>query len=507
MKPVPASAARSRGPVLRGTHRVGYVRFPAAVALTELGVAFLLGALVDLGNAGSVSLEFLLAGLVAGGLGVSELRRLEQPNVTSPPAVMTMATIAWIVLAAGGAIGNLLADATDDINTAIFEGTAAATTTAMTGLDTDTLPDGLILFRSLLQWFGGFGALVVAMIVIPLVMGGRELRTHGNSSGGSRALITGRARGTSNMAGLYVGFTALLIVAFALAGLGVFDAVIHGLGTASTGGLSSRTASLAAFDSAAVEWVAAFGMAIAGTSIGVIWWLTQRRWRPVVRSTEVRIYVGVMIASTAAIALWLGSDLGPASSLRGGAVAVTSAMSTTGFTTHPWWLLDNGAQALLLILVGIGSMAGSAGGGFRYQRLLEAAGYAKRELRRQLHPTAVGVVRINGRAVDERTLSRLTGYMMLFIICAAIGGMLVDLGDSDLTARNAITLSVSALTTAGPQIVDPVDLSAIGWLSKISLSALMLIGRLSIFGVIVAVITVGSRARQSMTRRVERSVR
>jgi len=205
------------------------------------------------------------------------------------------------------------------------------------------------------------------------------------------------------------------------------------------------------------------------------------------------MFLATLVVSVAALTAWLSSSDAGLDAVRTATVSVSSAISTTGLTTQPWWTFSNGAQTVLLVLIGVGSMSGSVGAGFHYQRLLEASRFARRELVRQIHPNAVGVVRMGGRAVSERQLDQLTGFMMLFVISAGLGGMLVDLGDSSLTSRNAITLSLSALATNGAQLVDPVDLSSIGWLSKAALSALMLLGRLSIYGVVLAVLTVGVR--------------
>ena len=486
------SASRRRG--LATAPRIQFVRFPVALSLAQLGACFAISALVDLTDGGDTALAFLLGAAVCGVVGGIELRRVRRPSVTSAPAVMTMATLAFTVLALGGAAAHLLADATDEIDTALLEGTAPITTTAMTGLDADTLPRGLLMFRALLQWMGGFGGLIVALVVIPLVVGGKELRGRGQSDRGERALIRGRTQGMRNVLAIYLVGSAVLRLAYLIAGLGLFDAVAHAMATISTGGLSTRTGSLAAFDKAAVEWVATAGMAIAGLNLGVVWWAVQREHRALRRNTELRTYVAVLAISIVCLVLWI--DVAEASSLRTAALTVTSAMSTTGLTTAPWWSFDAGAQMLLLTLIGIGAMTGSAGGGFRYLRVIQAFGFAMRELRRQLHPSAVAVVRVNGRAVQERTLERMTGYIVLYVTVVAAGGMLIELGDSAVTPSAAIALSVSALSTAGPQVIDPVDLGSVGTITKLTLSVLMLLGRLSIYAVVLAVINFVVRASE-----------
>lgn len=480
--------------------RIQFVRFPIALSLAQLGVCFAVSALVDLTDDGDTALAFLLGAAVCGVAGGLELRRVPRPSVTTAPAVMTMATLAFTVLALGGAAAHLLADATDELDAALLEGTAPITTTAMTGLDADGLPRGLLMFRALLQWMGGLGGLIVALIVIPLVVGGKELRGRGQSDRGERALIRGRTQGARNVVAVYLAGSALLGLAYLVAGLGLFDAVGQAMATISTGGLSTRTGSIAAFDSAGVEWVATVGMAVAGLNLGVVWWTIQRETQALRRNTELRTYLVVMALSIVALVLWI--DATEPASIRTAALTVTSAMSTTGFATSPWSNFDAGAQMLLLTLIGIGAMTGSAGGGFRYLRAIQAFGFARRELRRQLHPSAVAVVRVNRRAVQERTLERMTGYIVLYVTVVAAGGMLIELGDGGVTPSAAIALSVSALSTAGPQVIDPVDLGSIGTISKLTLSVLMLLGRLSIYAALLTVINAVVRAGE----RIEHTV-
>ncbi len=482
------------------------LRFPVALSLAELGAMFLLSALVDLTDGGAVTVAFLVAGAACGVVGGLELYRVPMPDTVSPPAVMTMTTISWLVHVAGGAAAHLLADADVNVDGALFEGMATITTTAMTGVDIDSLPRGLLQFRALSQWLGGFGGIVVAVIVIPLVGGGRELLTRAGGTGG-RPIITGRIDGAHRLVAIYGGFTALVTAGYLGAGLGVFDAAANAMATVSTGGLSTRSGSLGAFDDAAVEWVATGAMVLAGVSIAVFWWVLRGQGRAAMRSSELRTYAGMFAFASLVLSIWLSADDAVPAGVRTALFAVSSAVSTTGFTTTAWWEFSNASQVLLLVLIGVGSMSGSAGGGFRPVRVLQAFRYAARELKRQLHPTAVGVVRVDGHAVPERSLDRLTSYIIMFIVTAIVASMLVELGDSEVTPSAAITLAVSALSTAGPQLIDPIALGELGTVSKLSLATLMLLGRLSIYGVILAVITVAFRLNQYTRQRLPRRFR
>jgi trk system potassium uptake protein TrkH len=490
--------------VMLNRQRALFLRFPTAIALVELAAAFAISAIVDLFDDAEVTVEFLACAMLLGTVGGLELRRIDRPRVASAPAVMTMVSVGWFILGLGAAAAHLVAGATSQVDTAVFEGMAAASTTSMTALDPDSLPMGMHLFRSLIQWVSGLSGLMMAVVVIPLVFGGREFDGRGQSRTMGRTLITGRTKGIHRIAIIYLGFTITVVLGFVIAGLGAFDAVAHALTTVSTGGLSTRTGSLGAFGKPAVEWVAAVSMALAGTSIGVVWWVLHGDREPVRRSTEFGVYVSVMAAAVVALALWLESGFASLGSVRTGFLAVTSAMSTTGFTSTPWGEFDKGAQTVLLVLVAIGAMAGSTGGGFKYIRMIEASRFAHRELERHLHPTAVGVVRFNGRAVGERSLENLNGYIVVYPLTLIAGAMAISLGGETIPPQSALTLAVSALSTAGPQLAEPVDFAQLGVVTKLSLSILLFMGRLSIYAVILTASNVVARLARSNDMRQHR---
>ncbi len=479
-----------------------FVRFSLVLALSLLAVAFGVSAVVDMFNGGDVASSFGVAAIVCsaaagvvGRTGHDGFPRL--PTGASVPAVMTMAALCWLVVALGGGVAHLISNSTRNVNTALFEGMAAITTTSMTALDPGALPTGLQMFRALMQWFGGLGGIALTLVAVPILFGGRELAGRLHSGDGSATLITGRSGGFKNVLALYGGFTVLVVLGFRVAGMGNFDAVAHGLATVSTGGLSTQAGSLAAFDSAAVEWVAVVAMSFAGLNLGVAWWVLNKNWGALRENTELRLFATVLVASTALLALSSTPDESGLTSVRAAALAVSSAMSTTGFTSGIWSSFPSGAATLLVVLMSVGAMGGAAGGGVGYLRLIEATGYARRELRLQLHPAAVGVVRVNGQAVAERTLQRLVGYLVAYFLVAAAGAMLVAMGDSRIGPVGAVTLAVSALSTTGAQTVDTLPLAEVGGVSKLSLASLMLLGRISIYSGIVAVITVTARLREA----------
>jgi trk/ktr system potassium uptake protein len=174
-------------------------------------------------------------------------------------------------------------------------------------------------------------------------------------------------------------------------------------------------------------------------------------------------------------------------------------MSTTGFVTIPWSVFGSGAQAMLLLLVGIGAMTGSAGGGFSYQRVILVLRSASRELGRQLHPASVQVVKVGGEVVDERRIERLHGFLITFIVTGAVGATAVALADQGVGTAAAIELTEAALVTGGPTVGEASSptVADLGAVSHIALSVVMLLGRMAIYPVLLAVMTLARRMRET----------
>ena len=389
--------------------------------------------------------------------------------------------VSTVVYLASGEVGRV-----DD---ALFESVAGFTTTSLTVLDPEALPTGLLWWRSITQWLGGAGALMFALVVVPTFGGQRRLSEVAGGRGRRAVLSSTWSHTTGRVVLVYVGFTVAVVVAYAAAGMGAFDAVTFGLTTASTGGFANYRDSFAHFDSAAIEWVGAWAMGLAGVSVAVLVWLVRGQVRALWRSTELKIYAGLMLLSTVLVAVWTWQDTGGgADTIRQSFFTITSAMSTTGFRVVDWGGWVAAPQALLLLLIGVGSMAGSAGGGFRVLRVIEILGIVRRELVLQLHPRAVVPVKVSGAAASEASLTRVHNFQILWVLAAAIGVFgIASLGGDLLTA---VSGAISALATAGPGLGDLAgfaDATVLAAPARGVMIALMFLGRLSIYPVVVVI--------------------
>lgn len=484
-----------RPPRPRDDHGRSAIGFVVSIAAGEAAAMLTLAALVSIGDDRRTTIGFAVLAVVTAVPAAVGLARFRVPSQTLATRVLAMVTVNWCLLAAISAVAHVVAGATTEVSVAIFEGTAAVTTTAMTTLDPGEIGRGLHLYRAMAQWLGGLGAIVVAIVVLPLVLGTGESSARFAVRSGRRSLLAGRATGFERAVAIYGGFTTLLVVAFALAGTSGFEALVHGLSVASTGGLSTSARSVAGLGVGA-EWVAGVGMTLAGISVAAAWWAVIGDLGALARSTELRAYLAAIAATTTVIAIDGGTVRG-AFTLAGSAASTTGAVGST--TTDS---LGPGAATLLFFVAGIGAMAGSAGGGFGWIRLLQAVGFARRELVQQLHPDAVRVVKVGGRAVSEPGLARTNGYITMFTMTAGLGALLVALGDTDVGVSSSISLSVAALSTSGLQTISPVDVATLDDISLLALAALMLLGRLAISAVVLTVATGLRRGTQAAQRRV-----
>ncbi|WP_419925679.1 TrkH family potassium uptake protein [Candidatus Poriferisocius sp.] len=392
-----------------------------------------------------------------------------------------LVVVSAIVYLASGEVGRA-----DD---ALFESVAGFTTTSLTVLDPEALPAWLLSWRATTQWLGGAGALAFALVVVPTFGGQRRLSEVAEGRGRRAVLSSTWSHTTRRVALAYVGFTAAVIAAYAAAGMGPFDAATFGLATASTGGFANYRDSFAHFDSAAVEWVGAWAMGLAGMSVAALVWLARGQVRALWRSTELKVYAALTLVSTTLVAAWTWRDAGGgADTIRQSFFTVTSAMSTTGFRVTDWGGWVTAPQTLLLLLIGVGSMAGSAGGGFRLLRVIQILGIVRRELVLQLHPRAVVPVKVSGAVVSAGSLTRVHNFQILWVLAAAVGVFgIASLGGDLPTAMSG---SISALATAGPglgELSGFADATALAAPARAVLMALMFLGRLSIYPVVVVV--------------------
>ncbi len=418
-------------------------------------------------------------------------RRTAVPARLPTPTIFATVLSAWVAFCLAAAVPYFLSDAVERVDLALFESVAGFTTTASSVLtNVGNLSLGILLWRSMTQWLGGIGVIVFVISVLPYIRAAGTEHLGGLSRAEDR--LAPRVRETAKRLMLvYLGFTTIVAVLYFAFGMSIFDSVAHSFTTVSTGGFSTHDASIAAFDSPALEWTAIGAMVLAGGSFALYWRALRGRPLVILRSVEFRVYLMLMALVTAATLLWTAGDHGwSADAIRRTIFGVVSIGTTTGYAIVDYNAWPGAVQLLLLFLMAIGAMTGSTAGGFKIFRLMGIVGHVRRHLFRQLHPRAVPVVRLGNEVVSDAVISRILGFFGLFMGLGAAATFLVAaIGSLDL--RTSISVVATSIGNVGPA------LGSVGTAGQYIdakagvrdvLMVVMLAGRLEIYPVLLGIV-------------------
>ncbi|SEK68945.1 TrkH family potassium uptake protein [Pacificibacter marinus] len=465
---------------------VGYV---IGYLVAALGLTMLIPMGVDLlfGNGEwEVFFESGLITFVAGGSialacsnGVTDRLSIQQ--------IFLLTTVIWIALPLFGGLPFMLGATEASLTDAFFEGMSGVTTTGatvFTGLD--DLPPGILLWRSMLQWFGGVGIIVVAMVFLP------ELRVGGMQVFKSEAFDTGgkvlprAAQIANSISSIYVVLTLLCYLSYIIVGMQPFDALNHALTTLSTGGFSTRDASFGAFQGPA-EYVASFFMILASLPFVRYVQLMQGTAKPLWRDTQIHAYLGIIFSFVGVFAVYRliadGDQL--EHSIREGLFNVTSIISGTGYASTDYQLWGAFPAVAFFFIGLIGGCAGSTACSvkvFRYQLLIASV---RAQIRKIHSPHGIFTPRFQGQPVTEDVLSSVMAFFSFFIVTLGVTAVL--LAATGLDFVTAVSGAATALACIGPglgEIIGPSgNYATINDPAKWILATAMLIGRLEVMSV------------------------
>ncbi len=434
---------------------------------------------------GEDSLPFLLPmlALLLTGLPLSLIR----PKVHDLRAIdgFVVVGLSWLALSCFGALPFMLSGVAPWFHDALFETVSGFTTTGASVLPfVEGLPQGILFWRSFTHWVGGMGVLVLTLALLPRLSGRSTVLARAESPGPSYAKLLPRMRDTSRLLYLiYATLTVLLIVALIASGMPVFDSLIHALGTAGTGGFSSRNLSIGAYNNPVAEGLITLFMLLFGANFLLYYKLLLGQGRKSFHSEELRAYALLALGSMAVltIVVWPHYQDG-LTALRHASFQVSSIMSTTGYATDNFDLWPQFGRMLLLMLMLIGASAGSTAGGIKVVRILLMGKLSLREIRRTLHPRQVKVITLDGKTVAEEHLQQVGIFVFVYGALLFAGTLLVSMDGSDFTT--SFSAVASSLSNIGPGLSLVGPHGNFGHFSpavKYLLSFLMLAGRLEFF--------------------------
>lgn len=449
-------------------------------------------------------MALLIPGIVALGLGSAGLYSIPRPRGAqiSPTTGFAAVTLGWLAAAVIGGVPYLIADTFGSPIDAFFESMSGFTTTGATLIDNiESQPDEILIWRSLTQWLGGVGIVLLVVAIAPLARIGLQKAFYAEVTGITADRLTPRIADTAKIiAGIYAILTAAAAIAYAVAGMGPFDAFNHALTTLATGGFSTRNASIAAFDSQAIETVAVVFMVLAGINFAIYWRLVRRR-KAGPQLAEAVAFLAILAAAIVAvvISLEIAGDVGTVGrGFRDATFAAVSLMTTTGFTTADFDGWNEFARLALLGLMVIGASAGSTGGGMKVIRvvLLGQAGW--HELERQTRPNAVRVLRFGGRTFPEKVRVAVLSFLLVYMLTFALGTL--GFAAFGLEPTSSVSATAATLNNIGPGLGDVGAVENFTVLpagGRLLAAFLMLAGRLEIFTVLALVVAgIGALARR-----------
>ncbi|MDH4026883.1 MAG: TrkH family potassium uptake protein, partial [Desulfuromonadales bacterium] len=401
-------------------------------------------------------------------------------------------TFGWTFFALFGALPFVFSGAIPSYLNAFFETMSGFTTTGSTILtDIEAMPPSLLLWRSLTQWLGGMGIIVLSLAILPMLgVGGMQL-FKAEVPGPTTDRLKPRIQDTAKLLwGVYVLLTCIETLLLMAGGMSFFDGLNHAFTTMATGGFSTRNASVAAYNSVYIDWIITIFMFLAGVNFSLHYLALRGKIGDFIRNEEFLFYSSLVIVGTALITMLNmgGTYPGFLDNLRYSAFQVVSIITTTGFGTADYELWPVLCQYLLVFFMFIGGCAGSTGGGMKVARILLLFKHAQVQVYRLIHPRAVRLVKLGDRPVDKDVMQSILGFFALYLGVFVAASFIMAATGMDLNSAGGSV--IATLSNIGPGLgsVGPVDNFAhVPAIGKLVLAFCMLLGRLELFTVLVLV--------------------
>lgn len=438
------------------------------------------------------------------------------PDTMRQRESLALVGFSWILAAALGALPFVISGVLPNPIDAFFESMSGFTTTGSTVLvDIEAAPRSILFWRSMTQWLGGIGIAVLVVAVLPYLGAGGKQLFKLEAPGPESRSFRPRIRDTAKfLCQFYAGLTVVLFALLWLEGMTPFDAICHTFSAVSTGGFSTRQASLAAFEGDLIPLTILIFMVIAATNFGLFFAMLRGSRQPFWRDSEFRVFVGILVLATFLMTLNLmgihgrpGPELKAAldqgyegsryldiedqtyaftDALRMSAFQAGSIMTTTGFVTDDFDLWPHFSRSMLLVLMFVGGCGGSTAGGFKVVRVIMLVKMAYWRLERSFRPKTIRVVRVGEEVVEEEIQRQVSGFFVLYLVWFLFGTLLISA--FGLPFETSTTAVLATMNNIGPGlglVGANVDYHLLPPVTKLFLSFCMVLGRLEIFTICV----------------------
>lgn len=465
--------------------------YVVGVLLNVLGAAMLFPMFVDIYHANPDWQAFMFAAFITFVFGnMLMFTNTAQIKSLSLKQTFLLTAVTWIVLALFAALPFMLSNPSVTLTDAYFEAMSGLTTTGATVMnDLDEQPPGVLIWRSLLQWMGGIGIVVLAMAVLPVLkIGGMQL-FRSESSDKSEKVLPRARQIASATGGIYMLLTIGCFLSLWMAGMTSFDAINHAMATVATGGFSTHDKSVGYFDNIAIERVIILFMVLSALPLVLYIQLVKGYAKPLYRDTQVHWFLGLWAAFIILMTLWLvlynGYQLSDA--FRYASFNVTSVITTTGYATADYYLWGSFSVLVFFMMTVVGGCTGSTTGGIKVFRFHVLYQIAHSQVKQLIQPHGIFRPQFNRRPISEEAASAVLTFFILFAFCFTVLAIL--LSTTGLNYITSMSAAATALANVGPGLgatIGPTgNFAPLNDVAKWLISAGMLIGRLEIFTVLI----------------------
>ena len=455
--------------------------------ITLEGVLMLLPLLVSIIYREQSGFSFLIAIVLAFVLGLILCKCFKPKSRTIyAKEGFIVVALTWVICSLIGALPFYISREIPSFIDAFFESVSGFTTTGASIVpDVEILSHGVLFWRSFTHWIGGMGVLVLLIALLPSDSGRTIHILRAEMPGPVVGKLVPKAKDTARILYLiYLVMTAVMVIFLWAGDMNLFESLLHTFGTAGTGGFGVKGDSIAGY-SAYSQWVITVFMILFGVNFNLYYMILLRHFKTALKSEELWIYLGIILASTVMICVNIfGMYAGTGETVRHAAFQVASIITTSGYTTTNFNVWPGFAKGVLLLLMIVGGCAGSTAGGLKVSRVVLLGKSIRQNIRQLLHPHSVGVVRMEGKRVDEDTLNGVNAYLAIY--CVLLGGIFLLLCLEPFTLETNLSATVSCFNNVGPAFDEAAaNYSAYSPWATLLLSGAMLLGRLEIFPLII----------------------
>ncbi len=441
------------------------------------------------GDGGLTALCITAVALFATGVTLWFVTRMAERSIGKREAFIIVSLV-WIIFSLFGALPFWLSGAVPSFTDAFFETISGFTTTGSSVLDDiESIPKGLLLWRSMTQWMGGMGIIVLSLAILPVLgIGGMQLFV-AEVPGPTKEKVHPRVMQTAQrLWGIYIILTLIQVILLYLGDMTIFDSVCHSFTTMATGGYSTKQASIAYFDSAYIQYVITLFMFLAGTSFVLSYFAMHLRLNKVWKNEEFRFYLGLIALFTGIITagLILSGNVPAEDAFRAAVFQVVSIITTTGFVTFDYLMWAPALSILVFVMMFLGGCAGSTGGGIKIIRVLLVVKNSYLEIRRLIYPSAVIPVKLDNRPVSQHIVGNVLAFVFIYVLITIISVAVIASMGYDMDTSFGAAASTLGNIGPGMGLVGPAhNYAHFPVFGKWFLSLLMLLGRLELFTLLV----------------------